>query len=264
MRAQYAGKLTMLDKWLGQVFARLDLHNLWDTTCVILTTDHGHFLGDHQWMGKGEAPLYHTLTHIPMLVWHPQGAHNRSRIAATTQTLDLYATVLEMLGIDVPTNETVHSRSLAPLLLGKRDQHRECAIYGFSNERVGITAGEWTLLRDHDNEAACPYFYTHQVEQVDGTGWRKRANRPFNYPEIRAGHFIHGVDMPVWRCPVASPGILSAPKRPDLLFHNRSDPEQLKNVAHDFPDVVHRLESSLRDHMTSLVAPAEQLQRLAL
>jgi arylsulfatase A-like enzyme len=264
VRAQYAGKLTMLDTWLGQVFERLDRYNLWDRTCVLLTTDHGHFLGDHQWMGKGEAPMYHTLSHIPLIIWHPQGMYNGSRIGAMTQTLDLYATVLDFLGIEVPTKDYIHSMSLRPLLLGGHDQHRECAVYGYSNDRIGITAGEWTLLRDHDNQAASPYFYTHQVEHMGGIGRRKRAKRLFNFPQITAGNYIRDVEMPVWQMPASSMRILSSPKRPDLLFHNPSDPEQLKNIYQENPDVVRQLENLLRDQMKSVYAPSEQFQRLGL
>lgn len=47
VRAQFAGKLTMVDTWLARVFERLDRYNLWERTCVIVTTDHGHYLGDH-------------------------------------------------------------------------------------------------------------------------------------------------------------------------------------------------------------------------
>jgi arylsulfatase A-like enzyme len=238
IRAQYAGKLTMLDTWLGQVFERLERYNLWERTCVIITTDHVHYLRDHQWMGKGNAPMYHTLAHIPLMMWHPQGIHNGSRIAAMTQTLDLYATVLDFLGIKVPTNDYIHSKSLRPLLSGRRDQHREYAIYGYSNDRIGVTAGEWTLLRDHDNDAASPYFYTHQVEHMDEVGWRKRTKRPFNFPQITAGNYIWGVEMPVWRVPVSTKRILSAPKRADFLFHNHSDPDQFKNVYQKNPAVV--------------------------
>jgi hypothetical protein len=253
----------MLDRWLGQVFDQLDRHNLWDRTCVMITSDHGYFLGEHDWMGKGAAPMYHTLAHISLMVWHPQGVNN-NRISATTQTLDLYATILDVLNIEVPPHDYIHSQSLEPLLLGKRNEHREFAIYSYANERIGISSGEWTLLRDHYNEAANPYFYTHQVQHMDDIGWRKRAKRSFNFPQITAGNYIKGVEMPVWRCPVSTPRILSAPRRPDMLFHNPSDPGQLKNVYRENFDVVQRLENKLGAYMESVVAPTEQFHRLGL
>ncbi|WP_049823076.1 sulfatase [Thermobaculum terrenum] len=47
VRAQYAGKLTMVDRWLGVLLDEMDRQGLWANTLLILTTDHGHFLGEH-------------------------------------------------------------------------------------------------------------------------------------------------------------------------------------------------------------------------
>lgn len=127
VRAQFAGKLTMVDTWLGRVFDVLERLDLWARTCVIVTTDHGHYLGEHGWIGEPAAPLYGTLCHIPLLIWHPDRAHNGARMDAITQTVDLYATVLELLGLASPETETTHSRSLVPLLLDKTTTHREHA-----------------------------------------------------------------------------------------------------------------------------------------
>lgn len=264
MRAQFAGKLTLVDRWLGQVLERLDRYRLWERTCVIITTDHGHYLGEHGWMGKPGAPLYHTLCHIPLLVWHPGGAHNGGRITAMTQTLDLYATVLDLLGLAVPAAEHVHSRSFLSVLLGQTDTHREYAVYAYSQQRIGITANEWTLLREHEPDIP-GYLYTHQVEQVGGFGFMQRQHRPFNFPDLEAGRFIPGVDMPVWRRPI--PEHLDPPRlgrHEDLLFHNPSDPGQERNIIAQHPEVVRQLEDNLRAQARAVQAPAEQWQRLRL
>lgn len=201
VRAQFAGKLTMLDTWLGRVMAQLDRHRLWERTCVIITTDHGHYLGEHGWIGKPAAPLYHMLCHVPLLVWHPHGAHNGGRVGALTQTVDLYAAVLDLLGAPVPAGAHIHSRSFAPVLLGERSDHRSYAVYGYNNQSVGCSADGWTLLRDQDRTLSPAYWYTHHVDQLTGRSVGMRRQRPHSYPDIVAGHFLPGVAMPVWRTP---------------------------------------------------------------
>ncbi|MEX2540545.1 MAG: sulfatase [Trueperaceae bacterium] len=265
VRAQFAGKLTMVDTWFGRVLDALDETGILDRSCVIVTTDHGHFLGDHGWMGKPAAPLYNTLCHIPLFVWHPQGSHNGQRVDAMTQTVDLYSTILELLGCDPPDSENVHSRSFAPAILGKADSHRDHAVYAYNNERIGITAGEWTLLRDQDQSAAPAYWYTHQVEQLGGRGrgWARRRERPFEFPELRAGPYIPGVSTPVWRMDRRRP-IAASPPRSDLLFNNSNDPNQTTNLAESRPEVVRELEAMLRGHALEIGAPEEQLTRLRL
>ncbi len=68
VRAQFAGKMTMVDHWFGRILEQLDQLHLWENTVIIVTADHGHYLGEHGWMGKPVAPLYNTLAHTPLMV----------------------------------------------------------------------------------------------------------------------------------------------------------------------------------------------------
>ncbi|HET8524332.1 MAG TPA: sulfatase-like hydrolase/transferase, partial [Thermomicrobiales bacterium] len=52
VRGLYAGELALTDRWLGYFLERLDDLGLFDTTTVIVTTDHGHLFGEHGLMGK--------------------------------------------------------------------------------------------------------------------------------------------------------------------------------------------------------------------
>ncbi len=265
VQAQFAGKLTMVDTWLARVFDRLDKYRLWERTCVIMTTDHGHYLGEHGWIGKPDAPLYHTLCHIPLLVWHPYARPHGDDTDALTQTVDLYATVLDLLGVPLPETRNIHSRSFVPVLLGERHTHRDHVLYGYNNQSIGITAGDWTLLRDHDGHAAQPYAYTHQVDQVLGRSLWMRAERPSRYPKLEAGYFLPGVDMQVWKTPtsVNQPRVPRTP-RPDLLFNNSEDSGQEHNVATERADLVARLTMIVREHMEAVGAPVEQRLRLRI
>jgi arylsulfatase A-like enzyme len=260
VRAQFAGKLTMVDRWLGHVFDALDEHRLWERTAVIITTDHGHYLGEHGRIGKPHSPMWHTLCHIPLLVWVPGG--RAQHINAITQTVDHYATALELLGITPPQREHLHSRTYLPCLTDGKTEHRPYAVYGYSNRMVGITDVEWTLLRDH-SDAAPAVAYTHQVEHLNGfgigtrKGWRRE-----DYHDLEAGHFIPGLDMPVWKMPLHN--FTTPDPRPDLLYHNPTDPAQEQNLASQRPDRIAALEALLRTHAINIGAPEAQLQRLRL
>lgn len=109
VRAQYAAKLAMTDRWFGPVLDDLDAQGLWEDTLVIVTPDHGHFLGERGWMGKPACPVYDVLAHTPLLVWDPEGVRNGQRIDAPTQAVDVYATALEALGAEP---DAPHSQSL--------------------------------------------------------------------------------------------------------------------------------------------------------
>lgn len=251
-RAQYAGKLTMVDRWFGNVLDRLDELDAWADTLVIVTTDHGHFLGDHGWMGKPHAPLYNVLAHTPLFIWRPDSPRMGGRIDALTSAVDLYATVLEALGVDPPA--TVHSRSLLPLLRGERDTHRDWALYGYWGSTVNVTDGRHTYLRPcrDDLPASC-----YSTMMMNPYGW-------FTPPKVQhaaeAGRFLPYTDAPVWRYPDKSSTRHDAP----LLFDRHNDPGQTANLAgQGLPDEA-RLRDLLVEALRQIAAPAEQYQRLGL
>ncbi|MCB8882353.1 sulfatase-like hydrolase/transferase [Acidisoma cellulosilytica] len=66
--------------------------NLWSTTAVVRTADHGELGGSHGGLrGKGPLP-YEQETHVPMVVVHPEYAGGRS-CKAITSHIDLLTTL---------------------------------------------------------------------------------------------------------------------------------------------------------------------------
>lgn len=257
VRAQYAGKVSMADRWLGRVLDTLDERGLWDDTMVVLTTDHGHYLGDHGWIGKPQCPVYDTLAHIPLIVWWP-GCASGARCGAHTQTIDIYPTVLEMLGQPLPDSPLVHGRSFAPVLRGESDAHRDYTVSGYYGGRVAVRSEGWTLLRAQDPSRAPLFEYTHDLQVLDRS-WacRRRDPAAFVVPDLEAGRFISGLDMPVWRIPERR----RWGDHPDLLF-GPDDPAQERDVSRDHPEQVRRLEEILRQHMVDRNVPHELFARL--
>ena len=126
VRAQYGGKLTMIDAWFGRVLAALDRADRWDDTAVIVMTDHGHYLGEKDIWGKPAVPVYEPLGHIPLLIAWP-GVEPGAAPALTT-TVDLLATIADVFGVDA--GHRTHGRSLMPLLDGSAAAVREWALGG--------------------------------------------------------------------------------------------------------------------------------------
>ena len=88
MTAGYYGMVAQLDHAIGRVLDVLDERGLADDTLVIVTSDHGEFLGEHQMIFKGPFG-YDSLLRVPLLVrgpacrrrrrGHRSGRHDRSR-----------------------------------------------------------------------------------------------------------------------------------------------------------------------------------------
>ena len=143
IRASYGGKLTMIDRWFGRVLDELDRNNLWDDTLVILCTDHGHYLGEHDTFGKPGSPIWKEMGGIPLMIRWPGGEPGRS--AALTTTVDLHATLCDIFGVE--PEHTTHGTSLVPLLDGSATSVRDHVLAGYWSRHVYLVDDEGTYGR---------------------------------------------------------------------------------------------------------------------
>ena len=131
IRARYAGEVTMVDRTVGYVLDKVHALGLDDRTMIIHISDHGYLLGEHSLIGKpGDllGNLYEPTCHVGMMIRHPEGLAAGKRIPALAQPPDVMPTILEFLGVDIPT--TVQGNSLLPLIRGETDRLRDYAISG--------------------------------------------------------------------------------------------------------------------------------------
>jgi arylsulfatase A-like enzyme len=100
MTAGYYGMVAQLDHAIGRVLDVLDERGLADDTLVIITTDHGEFLGEHQMIFKGPFG-YDSLLRVPLLVRGPNVPVGHV-VDDPVGTIDLAPTMLAAAGIDEP------------------------------------------------------------------------------------------------------------------------------------------------------------------
>jgi arylsulfatase A-like enzyme len=159
IRANYAALVAMCDDYFGRFLDYFDAHDLWQDTALILTTDHGFLLSEHEWWGKNRMPYYEEISHIPLFVYHPAlvgaGGTRRSML---TQTIDLMPTMLDLFGIAAPPE--VRGHSLLPCLHGE-PKLRDIAIFGMFGGPIGATDGRFAYyLFPDDLLAPGLYEYT--------------------------------------------------------------------------------------------------------
>lgn len=68
---EYAALMTMCDVHVGKVLDFMDEHDMWKDTVLIVNTDHGFLLGEHDCLGKNFPPIYDD--------WFIHHFHSRSR-----------------------------------------------------------------------------------------------------------------------------------------------------------------------------------------
>ena len=76
IRANYAALVAMCDDYFGKLIDYMDANDMWKDTCVVLMTDHGFLLAEHDWWGKCRMPYYEEVSYIPLMVhirnWIPK------------------------------------------------------------------------------------------------------------------------------------------------------------------------------------------------
>ncbi len=252
VRAQYAAKISLMDKWVGRVLDQLDALRLWENTVVILTTDHGHYLGEGGWMGKPACPNYDILAHIPLIIWHPQGVLNGGRSAALTSAVDLYATMVEAMGVSVPPQ--THGVSLMPLLLGQTGSVRDWALYGYFGRTLNITDGRYTYHLGADSAMPLNIYSTMFMNPTKKTSPVELPANPIS------GRFLPYTESKVWKYPVSVPTTFAD----RLLFDTDDDPWQQHNLTVTQPRLARQMHRLLESALRELQAPSEIFDRFAV
>ncbi len=132
MRYYYAQIEWGVDRPLGRLLGTLEDRGLADSTIVVLTSDHGDFMGDYGMVRKGMF-LYDSLLHVPLLWWAPGRIAEGVRTSALAQSADLFPTLAELTGGSLPSDAS--GGSLADTLTqgnggGKREEIFTSAAYG--------------------------------------------------------------------------------------------------------------------------------------
>jgi len=117
MIAQYDGAIAYMDACIANIFTTLERLGIEEETLVVLDSDHGETLYDHEcWFDHHG--LYDCTLVIPLIFVYPGKVPRGKRIADYCQMKDVTPTILDLLGIR--TGIHFDGRSLAPLLKGKR------------------------------------------------------------------------------------------------------------------------------------------------
>ena len=113
--ANYYGMISHIDWCLGRLLDELDALHLTDDTLIVFVADHGEYVGDHGMLYKGSL-LFDGLMRIPLIVAGAAGAARGSRIDVAVEEIDVYPTVMGLLGMDVHAG--VQGRDLSGMLRG--------------------------------------------------------------------------------------------------------------------------------------------------
>jgi arylsulfatase A-like enzyme len=150
--AQYDGEVAAVDEQVGQLVDALLSSAVKDTTVVVLTSDHGESLGEHDYYFDHGENLFDPSLRVPLIVVVP-GAPAGRRVDALASTLDLVPTILDAVKVSYPPD--LAGQSLLPAVLDRPLPSR-ARLFG-QNDRNLVATWERRLKL---------------VATPEGDGWR--------------------------------------------------------------------------------------------
>lgn len=253
LRARYSALLSMCDQSLGRVLDLMDAHSMWHDTMLIVCTDHGLLLGEHEWLGKNVPPFFDETIHTPLFVWDPRSGVAGERRDELVQTIDFGPTLLDLFGVD--RTPDMQGRSLGPVIADGATV-RDAALFGIHGGHANVTDGRYVYMRSTvtaDNQPLAEYT-------LMPTNMRGR----FPVELLARAELVAPLSFtkgaPVLRVPALAPTNPAA--FGSLLFDLQTDPGQQHPLVDAALEL--RMARMLVDAMRDADAPPEQYVRLGL
>ena len=263
LKANYSAIVALCDAQIGRLLDHFDDNNLWDDTALIVSTDHGFLLGEHDWWAKIRMPCYNEVAHIPLFIHHPNYMSDAgTRRDHLTQTIDLMPTILDFFNLEPPRE--VEGNSIIPMITENK-KIRNYGLYGVWGSSTNITDGRYTYFRYPDDMTEQEINqYTLMPTHItsfftDEELKSAKLEKPFNFTKGIPLLKIKGsAKTPLYR----KLGWDFFKDTETVLFDILNDPEQ------NIPIVNEKIENKLIDSMKNMMeindAPKEAFTRLKI
>ena len=145
--ANYFGKISLIDSWIGRIVS--DFENLEgaENTFVVFWSDHGEMLGDHNCLYK--QVFYESSVRVPLIISWPGHVKGGKNCDALVELIDIFPTLTEIAGSE--PSERCLGRSLWDSLQDPQQQHRDAVfseIYSFNHRNIMVRTDRYKYAAD--------------------------------------------------------------------------------------------------------------------
>jgi arylsulfatase A-like enzyme len=113
LRSIYDAEIAFMDDQIKLILAEMENLNIRENTILVILSDHGEGLGDHDWWGHGI--LYQEQIRLVFLLSIP-GRNESSRISSQVRSIDLVPTLIDLLDLDFPAEYGLDGKSLIEII----------------------------------------------------------------------------------------------------------------------------------------------------
>lgn len=174
----YGDFVLMLDFMVGQILDKLEEKGLSENTMVIFASDNGcsSQVDYPSLIAKGHNPsyvfrgfkgdIYDGGHRIPCIIRWPGVIPPGSRTDQMVSLADLYATLADYFGVEIPADAAEDSISNLPLWKGGKEPVREDIVYSCLMGNLAIQKGQWRLDFLPGSGGAAEMFKTFDYSNV--------------------------------------------------------------------------------------------------
>jgi choline-sulfatase len=144
----YDGSIRFMDEQLGRLFQMLEDLGVMEDTAIIISGDHGEAMGEHGIYGD-HVCADEAVHHIPMIVKWPGSKLKNIQREDLVYNVDLTATIVDLLGIQVP--DGWDGESFANIIHGEPYKSREYLVWdhGLYSVSRSVRTDEWLMMKTY-------------------------------------------------------------------------------------------------------------------
>ncbi|MEK3890535.1 sulfatase [Bacillus sp. FSL K6-3431] len=146
--AQYDGAVAYMDACIQNILTTVDTLGIEEETLIIITSDHGETLNEHDCWYDHHGLYEHNLV-VPLILKYPGKLPAGQRVSDFSLIKDLMPTVLELLEIE--TEIEFDGRNLMPMINEKKEGVSQVSEFYISEctwmRKHGWRTPEWKLIR---------------------------------------------------------------------------------------------------------------------
>lgn len=146
MWAAYYANVSFADEQIGKILDELKRLGLDESTAIVLFSDHGYHLGEHEFWQK--VNLHEEVIRVPMIIAVP--GLRPGRTDSIAELVDIYPTVCELMGVDIP--EHVQGKSLLPVIKDSDAKVKDVAL-SFLRGGTSLRKDGWVFNYYNDSTA---------------------------------------------------------------------------------------------------------------
>ncbi len=252
LRKEYCALLSMCDAQLGRLLNKMDEYDMWKDTLLIVNTDHGFFLGEHDFIGKNFPPMYDEVIHTPFFIHDPRLPDAGGRRRSVAQTVDIAPTLLACFGLAFETE--TDGRDLS-CVMREDDTIHDTILFGIHGSQVNLYDGRYCYMKSSVDSALPVYHETLMPTNMRGFMGKEDIDRAVLVDGGRYSNYHK-----VLRIPVAS--LYQKLNMETVVYDKREDPGQ----EHPLKDktLMREMDEKLKKAMAAAGAPRWQFERMGL